>query len=390
MKVDSRHLKIRHLGPIKESDIELGQVNLIIGLQGSGKSCVLKTACFCAWVEKRLELTQGANGFSKGSTFIDMLADYYKMQEYVWPDTYIEYETKHVKFQYDHAQQKFLFSWKSGHWNYKRAKVSYIPADRNIVAAIPQWSKLSLDRNLLDFMASWDVSRKAVGREEDVLGLGLTYSFDKATNTDRIMLLNGRGLQLTASSSGIQSLLPMFIHLDYLTKGQYNKNESLQTFEEKEESRRLVSLIYKNVIGERKDSSNVESNTEPVTIAGYDYLFAEKKEADSFQRKCKNYLYTNHSEIFVEEPEDNLFPSTQCQLVNWILEATKKHKDLLFMATHSPYVLNQLLKEQPDGLEVYFTYPMEDGFNVRHLTKEDVRLIYADGVDLFFNFEPFV
>lgn len=169
-------MKIRHLGPINEADIEMGQVNLIIGLQGSGKSCVLKTACFCAWVEKRLELTQGANGFSKGSTFIDILADYYKMQDYVWPDTHIEYETKYVRFQYDHAQRKFSFSWKKEHWNYKRAKVSYVPADRNIVAAIPQWSKLSLDRNLLDFMANWDESRKAVGREENVLGLGVSYS----------------------------------------------------------------------------------------------------------------------------------------------------------------------------------------------------------------------
>ena len=127
---DRRHLTIRHLGPIKEADVELGQVNLIIGLQGSGKSCVLKTACFCAWVEKRLELTQGANGFAKGSTFIDMLVDYYKMQDYVWQDTYIGYETKHVKFHYDHAQQEFSFLWKPGRWNYRRAKVSYVPADR--------------------------------------------------------------------------------------------------------------------------------------------------------------------------------------------------------------------------------------------------------------------
>jgi hypothetical protein len=101
-------------------------------------------------------------------------------------------------------------------------------------------------------------------------------------------------------------------------------------------------------------------------------------------------LKTQHSEIFLEEPEDNLFPSTQCQLIIWILEAVKKHKDLLFMATHSPYVLNQLLKERPDGLEVFFTFPMEDGFGIRHLTEEDTRLIYADGVDLFLNYEPFV
>lgn len=390
MMADRRHLTIRHLGPIKEADVELGQVNLIIGLQGSGKSCVLKTACFCAWVEKRLELTQGANGFAKGSTFIDMLVDYYKMQDYVWQDTYIEYETKHVKFHYDHAQQEFSFLWKPGRWNYRRAKVSYVPADRNIVAAIPQWSKLSLDKNLLDFMGSWDQARKSVAIEKNVLGLGLSYSYDKSTNSDKIKLQNGRTLQLTASSSGIQSLLPMLVHLDYLTNGQYLKNDALQSFEQKEENNKLVSSIYKHLYKKKQTATDDAPINEIVTIDGFDYYFSEKKHAKRFEQISNHFLKRQYSEIFLEEPEDNLFPSTQCQLINWILDAVKKHKDMLFMATHSPYVLNQLLKERSDGLEVFFTFPLEDGYGVRHLTEEDTRLIYADGVDLFFNFEPFV
>ena len=74
-----RHLQIKNFGPIKSADLELGQVNIIIGLQSSGKSCVLKIACYCAWVEKRLELSQKVNGFGKGSAFIDLMAEYYKM-----------------------------------------------------------------------------------------------------------------------------------------------------------------------------------------------------------------------------------------------------------------------------------------------------------------------
>ena len=53
-----KHIKIRCLGPIKEADIELKRINVPIGPQSSGKSCVLKTACYCTWVEKRIELTQ--------------------------------------------------------------------------------------------------------------------------------------------------------------------------------------------------------------------------------------------------------------------------------------------------------------------------------------------
>ena len=85
-----RHLVIRNFGPVREADLQLVDVNIIIGMQSSGKSCVLKMACYCAWVEKRLELSQKQNGFGKGSTFIDMMADYYKVTSYVKQDTYIE------------------------------------------------------------------------------------------------------------------------------------------------------------------------------------------------------------------------------------------------------------------------------------------------------------
>ena len=53
-----KRLLIKNFGPIKEANLTLGQVNIITGMQSSGKSCVLKTACYCSWVEKRLELTQ--------------------------------------------------------------------------------------------------------------------------------------------------------------------------------------------------------------------------------------------------------------------------------------------------------------------------------------------
>ena len=76
-----KRLLIKNFGPIKEANLAFGRVNIITGMQSSGKSCVLKTACYCSWVEKRLELTQKTNGFGQGSAFIDILADYYKHKD---------------------------------------------------------------------------------------------------------------------------------------------------------------------------------------------------------------------------------------------------------------------------------------------------------------------
>lgn len=78
-----KHLVIKNFGPIRNADLQLGQVNVLIGMQSSGKSCVLKTACYCTWVEKRLELSQKVNGFGSGSAFIDTMTSYYQMAGYV-------------------------------------------------------------------------------------------------------------------------------------------------------------------------------------------------------------------------------------------------------------------------------------------------------------------
>lgn len=383
-----KHLLIKNFGPIKEANLTLGHVNIIIGMQSSGKSCVLKTACYCSWVEKRLELAQKTNGFDQGSMFIDIMTDYYKIVSYIQDNTYIEYETRHLKFSYDHSSKTFKMTWKSRRWEYKRPKVSYIPADRNLVAAIPGWSSLSMDRNMIEFMSDWDRARRFIKKEENFLDLGMTYSYDSMSNSDKIQLENGKPLMLRESSSGVQSLLPMYVHLDYLVNGQYKDRNSKISYDQKEERKNLLSTIYSKF-----KSKEEGEHSETVTIEGYDYNFISKEEAEHFKSMYHKYINVDHSEIFLEEPEDNLFPPTQCKFVNWLLDAIKEHDDMLFIATHSPYILNQLIKVSPEGMNVLFTHPSDDAersYCVRQLSEEEIHEIYDNGVDMFFNFELYI
>ena len=383
-----KRLLIKNFGPIKEANLTLGQVNIITGMQSSGKSCVLKTACYCSWVEKRFELTQKVNGFGKGSAFIDIMADYYKMAGYIQDYTYIEYETRYLKFSYDHSSKTFKMKWKSNRWEYKRPKVSYIPADRNLVAVIPGWSSLSMDGNMIEFMSGWDKARRFVKKEENFLDLGMSYSYDSMSNSDEIQLENGRPLMLRESSSGVQSLLPMYVHLDYLVNGQYKDRNGKISYDQKEERKNLLSTIYNKF-----KSKEETTHTETITIEGYDYNFVGREEARHFEAMYNKYINVDHSEIFLEEPEDNLFPPTQCKFINWLLNAIKGHNDMLFIATHSPYVLNQFIKVAPEGMNVLFTYPAKDTertYCVRQLSEEETHEIYDNGVDMFFNFELYV
>lgn len=391
-----RHLIIRNFGPLNKVDVNLGQVNMIIGFQSSGKSCVLKTACYCSWMEKRIELSQRVDELLGTTKFIDDLVSYYKMKSYICEDTYIEYSSEYMTFSYDHKQKKFSLSWGDKRWEYRKPKVSYIPSDRNIVAAIPAWSKLSLDYdNLLDFMGDWNIARQKMKSEENILNLGLSYVYDMATNTDKIQMQNGRLMQLSESSSGIQSLVPLIVHLDYLSKSLHDVKTSstLHSYEEKEARKKLLSILYRmayreDVAHEDKDLLYVKN------IDGVDFFFHNDEEAKEFSLMSGNYLNYHHNEIFLEEPEDNLFPPTQCQLVNWLLDEviSGDGRDFLFVATHSPYVLDHMIKYKPENFRLLFTHQVSENgrYDVKSLTDEEIADIYNNGVDLFFNFESYV
>lgn len=181
------------------------------------------------------------------------------------------------------------------HWNYKRPKVSYVPADRNLVASIPGWSFLPLDGNMLDFMSDWDRARKFVKNEENFLNLGMSYTYDSQTNTDNIRLENGTPLKLKESSSGIQSLLPMYVHLDYLTAGQYNAEAGKISYEQKEERKNLLSAIYANLY--EKDFNHDET-IEVVTIDGVDYSFPSqirRRSSSRFVRSISMLIIARYS-----------------------------------------------------------------------------------------------
>ena len=387
-----KHLTIKHFGPLEEADIDLGNMNLIIGLQGSGKSCVMMIACYCTWVEKRIALRQSAVEFADSDTFIDNLISYYHAKGYVHTDTYISYQTDYMSFTYDHKSKAFSHRWGKHHWEYKRPKVSYVPAERNMISLVSNWSRLETSYdNILDFKADWDTARSFVKRENNILGTGITYAYDDIIG-DTVITRTGNVLNLTNSSSGMQSLIPLFVHLDYLTKGIYEveKETNEKSFSDKQLANNLLDILYQRYYDKQTDFSSEKKTI--VHLKGRDFVFSDGDQAKQFKKGAMRHLLTDHAEVFLEEPESNLFPPTQFQLMNWIVEMVndKKHKNLFFIATHSPYILNHLLQENLKEFRLYLTFPTSEGFyKVKTATEEDIQGIYDNGSDAFFNFEPF-
>ena len=347
-----KHLVIRNLGPLKEADVELKRINVIIGSQSSGKSCVLKTACYCTWVEKRIELTQTADFFAKDGNFFKELERFHKLKGYIKPDTFISYESDFMAFSFDNATNTFKFDWKDGRWNYKRSKVTYIPAERNLVAAIPNWFQVKFnDDNIRDFMADWETARQSTTGDLTVLNLGVSYHYDANTKSDKVKVSDGVTLDFTNTSSGLQSVIPLFVHLSHITKIKHDRIESF---------------------------ANLQENS--VLLAKLD----EEDKKDVYT----NYVHTHHCDIFLEEPEANLFPPTQSNLVEWLFDMTQgKQPSNIFIATHSPYILGTFLEKKNIDLTLLYTRVTDGLMTVMTATEQDLQDIYDYGVDVFFNIE---
>ncbi len=387
-----KHLVIRNLGPLKEADIELKRINVIIGSQSSGKSCVLKTACYCTWVEKRIQLTQTADFFAKDGNFLNELERFHKLKGYIKADTFISYESDFMAFSYDNATKTFTFNWKDGRWDYRRSKVTYIPAERNLVAAIPNWFQVKFnDDNIRDFMADWETARQATTDELSVLNLGVSYHYDTNTKSDKVQVAEGVTLDFTNTSSGLQSLIPVFVHLNYLISIQDGRIANSSVTRSKEESN-LTNLVFDHfspIFGKQVSEEDIKKNRPPVVFKINDKNYSlQVSDIKKMQDIILQYIVTDHCDIFLEEPEANLFPPTQSNLVEWLLTMTTgEHPSNLFIATHSPYILNAFMEKKDIALTLLYTRMFEGQMTVKTATEQDIQDLYDYGVDAFFNIE---
>jgi hypothetical protein len=100
--------------------------------------------------------------------------------------------------------------------------------------------------------------------------------------------------------------------------------------------------------------------------------------------------YTNASVMTLEEPEVHSFPKYVSFLADEIIKANKTQ---FFIATHSPYLLNNLIENTPSGeLAVFICGYDKSRFEttVKKLSSEDLSELLNFGVDIFFNINRYV
>jgi len=96
---------------------------------------------------------------------------------------------------------------------------------------------------------------------------------------------------------------------------------------------------------------------------------------------------TNNSILLFEEPEAHSFPPYMTHLTQEIIY---KKDNQYFIATHSPFILNDLLENGRDELSVYMVDFRDGQTVVNRLTPGQLHEIFQNGVDLFTNSESYL
>lgn len=342
-------LTIKNVGPLKKVIIDIAKFNIFIGPQSSGKSCILKIASFCKWVEKRIELSQIPEKYLNDDVFRKGLIDFHKLDGFIKNDFLIKYESRHLTFVISGSltNKQYDFKWNTkGKWTYRRPKIAYIPAERNIVAVIPNWFDISFnnENNTLNYLSDWENARNFFSQKNHlkILNLGMSYYYDKENRKESVRIDNNTEILFSNASSGLQSVIPLCGMINYLAYYAQTK-ERRHGVDMQKELENLEDILYQEKFpysGGKRLLIRMEQQLSELSEL-HSKRFDDYKTAGEFDQILNNYAKTQYASIYLEEPEENLFPSTQYALVKWMAERINFVNDnQIWIATHSPYILS--------------------------------------------------
>ncbi len=316
-------IKIKNFGPINngfsEEWIEIKKVTVFIGNQGSGKSTIAKLISTFSWIEKAL-YKQGLTKaeVKRKSKFENYYCEYQNLKNYFKNNTEIEFEGNYFKFIYNNGRLN-IEDIKKG--KYLVPKIMYVPAERNFVSAVSQPEKLrNLPKTLYTFLEEYERAKQELSDNLDLPINNLKFQYEKKKNESKI-IGSDYDLPLHQASSGLQSSIPLFLVSKNLSENIDSETDNSKTkisVEEKEHLRQRILAILRN-----------EKLTDDIRSEAIEILSSV----------TKNDCFIN----IVEEPEQNLFPTSQRAIINSLNEFNSLNEgNNLIITTHSPYILNYL------------------------------------------------
>lgn len=319
-------IRVKNFGPVKQGMIgsewiEIKKVTFFIGNQGSGKSSIAKLISTFSWMEKAL--IRGdfqEKHFTSHNRYRKTYCAYHRIENYFLNEkgediAEIEYEG-----------QEYAFTYRNGKFTIQRlpntqgelTQVMYIPAERNLVSSSNNAELLKdFSPSLIDFVGEFVNARKDI-KEPVKLPVNDVYVEYNRLNDTVYIKGDGYKVKLTEASSGFQAVVPLFLVSKYyanLVKQQSELGNTNMSSDEKKRFKKQVSEIW---------SVN---------------KFSEEQKRDAISSIAKKFNKSAFVNI-IEEPEQNLFPTSQKGILYSLLEFNNYNSgNKLILTTHSPYLL---------------------------------------------------
>ncbi len=318
-------INIQNFGPIKDnlSDnngwIDIAKVTVFIGNQGSGKSTVAKLISTFTWIEKALvrgDFTK--KDLERKNKLKSKFLPYHRLENYLKDDTFIAYEGDAYQIVYSEG---FLHIDEAQNQKYALPQIMYVPAERNFLSYLKKARELKLSSDALqEFLTEYE-DAKSVMKGSVALPIGNVFiEYNKLND---IVYVKGSDyrIQLSEASSGYQSLVPLNLVSHYLANSVKTATENNKEPMSSEEMNRF-----------KKGISDIMSNNK---LTDEQKRIAVSAISDKFNKTA----FIN----VVEEPEQNLYPSSQKEMLFALLaDNNMSVGNKLIMTTHSPYIINYL------------------------------------------------
>jgi len=223
--MNKEKLYIKNFGPLKEIDIELNQINVLIGANGSGKSVLAKIITII--LDLRNHMINDDEVFQKFDDYhINYMTHESIIRFYVGDSIIFELIDGHINKtfgKFEPMLQELMVEGQEKIIKSEKLTTQYIPAERSLMSLFSKSlssfvvSGIPLPKFLLNFSSEYEKARQEI-KKLDFLDMRYVNS-----GKDLIYYNQDEYIDLEYSSSGVQSSLPLYLTVKYFA----NKHKSI-------------------------------------------------------------------------------------------------------------------------------------------------------------------